>query len=104
MLQKNISVSIVDLVTIRQFNLYCDLLQRIERTYPVFEPEPPSIYAVTCRTCKVNERPRFESWAFPLQIGQRLPTLPIWLTDILPIPLNLDASYDATCKALHIRS
>jgi len=104
MLQNNICVSIVDLVSIRQFNLYCDLLQRIERTDPVFVPEPPSIYAVTCRTCKVNERPRFESWAFPLQIGQRLPTLPIWLTDILPIPLNLDASYDATCKALRIRS
>jgi len=29
MLQNNISVSIVDLVTIRHFNLYCDLLQRI---------------------------------------------------------------------------
>ena len=69
----------------------------------VFAPEPPSIYAVTCRTCKVNERPRFESWAFPLQIGQPLSMLPIWLTDILPIPLNLDASYDATCKALRFR-
>ena len=48
MLQQHVSVSIVDLVTIRGFNLYCELLELIGRSDPSFAP-PPATYAVTCR-------------------------------------------------------
>ena len=37
-----------------------------------------------------------------LQIGQPLPTLPLWLADDLSIPLDLEESYEETCKALRI--
>ena len=44
----------------------------------------------------------FESWAKPLALGQPLPTLPLWLADNLAVPLDLEASYEETCRALRI--
>ena len=49
LLQRNVGVSLVDVVTIRQFNLYADLLELIGRTDPMLGAEPPAIYAVTIR-------------------------------------------------------
>ena len=49
LLQHDVSVSLVDIVTIRQFNLYADLLELIGRSDPMFGAEPPALYAVTTR-------------------------------------------------------
>jgi hypothetical protein len=102
LLQNGISVSIVDLVTTRKFNLYVDLLDLIGQTDPAFRPVPPATYAVTCRGRKVDEKPRFESWAYPLVVGQPLATLPVWLSEDLAVSLDLEASYEDACKALRI--
>ena len=93
----------VDLVTTRHFNLYADLLDLMGRAEPAFGPTPPPTYAATCRNRKINDQPRFQSWAYPLIVGQPLPSLPIWLTEDLPISLDLEASYEDTCRALRIR-
>jgi hypothetical protein len=103
LLQKRVCVSIVDPVTTRHFNLYCDLLELIGETDPAFAPKPPATYAVTCRSRKVREKPRLEMWAYPLVVGQQLPTLPIWIMDDLAVSLNLEASYEETCRVLRIR-
>ncbi|MBM4092017.1 MAG: DUF4058 family protein [Planctomycetes bacterium] len=103
LLREHICVSIVDLVTIRSFNLYCDLLELIGRSDPSFNP-PPATYAVTCRGHKAARRSRFAAWAYPLVIGQRLPSLPIWLMDNLAVSLDLEASYEETCQGLRIPS
>jgi hypothetical protein len=102
LLQQGVSVSIVDLVTTRRFNLYTDLLDLIGQTDPSFAPEPPATYAITCRGRKVGDTPRFESWAYPLVVGQPLPTLPVWLSDDLAVSLELEASYEETCRVLRI--
>ena len=39
---------------------------------------------------------------YPLIVGQPLPTLPLWLTEDLMVPLDLEASYEAACRVLHI--
>ncbi len=103
LLQKRVCVSIVDLVTTRQFNLYADLLDLIGQRDPAFGPTPPAIYAATCRGRKVGQRPRLEIWAYPLIVGRTLPTLPLWLNDDLAVSLDLEASYEETCRALRIR-
>jgi hypothetical protein len=102
LLQKRVCVSIVDLVTTRHFNLYCDLLELIGQADPAFVPQVPATYAVTCRGRKVGEKPRFEAWAYPLITGQQLPTLPIWLTEDLAVSLDLETSYEETCRVLRI--
>jgi hypothetical protein len=102
LLQKGVCVSIVDLVTIRRFNLYSDLLDLMGQTDPTYGPTPPAIYAATCRGRKVDRRSRFETWSFPLQVGQPLPTLPIWLSEEQVVSLELEASYEETCRVLRI--
>ena len=102
LLQQNVCVSIVDLITTRNFNLYADLLALIDRTDPAFAPHPPSVYAVTCRGRKIGQTPRLETWAYPLALGKPLPKLPIWLTEEEAIDLDLEASYEETCWVLRI--
>ena len=102
LLQKKICVSIVDLVTIKHFNLYCEVLDLFGQSDPAFAPEPPQTYAVTCRSHALGTRSRFESWAYPMVVGARLPVLPIWLDNDHAISIDLEVSYQQTCSALRL--
>jgi hypothetical protein len=102
LLQERVSVTIVDLVTTRNFNLYGELLDLIGQTDPLLGPEPPPLYAVACRGRKQGTPWLLETWLHALQLGQPLPTLPLWLADNLAVPLELEASYEETCQALRI--
>jgi hypothetical protein len=102
LLTKGVCVSIVDLVSIRHFNLYADLLALIGRSDPSVSPNPPAAYAATCRRRKVAKRTKLDLWTYPLAVGQPLPRLPIWLTETHAVSLDLEASYEETCRALRI--
>jgi hypothetical protein len=102
LLQKEVCVAIVDLVTTRNFNFYADLLELIGQTDPNLEPEPPGTYAVVCRPRKSGEAWLLEGWAHALTQGRPLPTLPLWLAEDLAVPLNLEESYEETCRFLRI--
>jgi Protein of unknown function (DUF4058) len=103
LLQKDVCVSVVDLVTIRQFNLYADLLELIGRTDPHLGPTPPHLYSVTLRSRKRPEkRSLLDLWYYPMTLGQPLPTLPIWLNADLRVLLPLEPGYEETCRLLHI--
>lgn len=102
LLQQRVSVVIVDLVTTRQFNLYGDLLESIGQADPALAPEPPPLYAAACRWTRRDEAWHFESWLHPLALGQPLPTLPLWLADNFAVPLELEASYEETCRIFRL--
>jgi hypothetical protein len=102
LLQKGVAVSIVDLVTIRQFNLYTDLMAFIGHNDATLGDEPPPLYAASCRWVRRGERPILETWSHALTIGRPLPTLPIWLTDVRVVPLDLEQSYEQACDDLSI--
>lgn len=104
LLQEQVSLVIVDLVTTRQFNLYGDLLELARVVDPALEPEAPHLYAAAVRSTKRDTRWLLESWMQPLAIGQPLPTLPLWLTDDFAIPLALETSYEETCQVWHLPS
>ncbi|HVX09653.1 MAG TPA: DUF4058 family protein [Pirellulales bacterium] len=101
LLRQDVCVSIIDLVTIRQFNLYTDLLAMLERSDPTFTPPPP-IYAVTCRKREDGRQTKLDIWSCPLAIGQPLPSLPVWLSETQTVSLDLEASYEETCRVLRI--
>ena len=102
LIQKGIAVSIVDLVTIRQFNLYAEMLAFIGHSDPTLSDPPPPIYATSCRWVKEDKRAILEAWSHVLTVGQPLPTLPLWLTADLVIPLDLELSYEQSCHDLWI--
>ncbi|CAN5389468.1 hypothetical protein BH11PLA2_BH11PLA2_48360 [soil metagenome] len=103
LLSKGVCVTIVDLVTIRNFNLYYDLTTLAgHRAHSNGKPIP-STYAVTCRVRKDHPKSMFDAWPHSLTVGQPLPELPIWLREDFAIPLNLEASYEETCRVLRIK-
>ena len=103
LLQRNVCVSLVDVVTIRDFNLYANLLEFIGGSDPALGQEPPGLYAATIRGRKrPPHRSLLESWFYPMHVGQPLPALPIWLDIDLNISLDLESSYEETCRFLRI--
>ena len=102
LLQQQVSVVLVDVVTTSQFNLYGALLELIGQDDPCLAPEPPPLYAAACRWARAGDAWRFRAWTYTLTLGQPLPTLPLWLSDRLAVPLELEASYEETCRSLRI--
>lgn len=102
LLQKGVCVAIVDLVTTRRANLYTELLDLIGQTDPTLGTEPPSLYAVACRTRTEKHKPKLDNWVYPMELGRRLPELPLWLAEDVVVPVELDASYEDTCRILKI--
>jgi hypothetical protein len=73
------------------------------QTDPSFaEDGPPPLYAVTCRSASNGGAGLLETWTHPLALGQPLPTLPLWLAPNLAVSLELDLSYEETCRILRI--
>jgi hypothetical protein len=103
LLKHDVCVSIVDVVTTSDFNLYVELLNFLESADPALGYEPPPIYAVTMRMRYEGRRRPMDNWYHPLTVGQPLPTLPIWLKPDRAISLDLEGSYEETCRTLRIR-
>ncbi len=101
LLHRDVCVAIVDLVTIRNANLYRELAELIGAAEPAAVRTP--IYAVVCRPRRSGRRWRVDAWQHELAIGEPLPTLPLWLTDKMYIPVDLEASYLETCRGLRIQ-
>lgn len=106
LLQQGVSVAIVDLVTTRQSNLYADLLTLIGLADPSLGEEPGALYASACRWRRdATTTPaswRLEAWSHTLAVKQPLPTLPLWLAEDLAVPLELEPTYEETCRVLRI--
>jgi hypothetical protein len=100
LMQKGIAVSIVDVVTVRQFNHYAELLRFLGHNNPALGDPPPSLYAVSCRWRPQDGRMMLKTWSHTLTVGQPLPTLPLWLTATLAVPLDLESSYEQACHDL----
>jgi Protein of unknown function (DUF4058) len=102
LLRKGVAVSVIDLVTIRRFNLYAQLMAFVGHPDPGMTAEEPPIYAASCRWVTKGTRARLEAWSHKITIGQPLPTLPLWLADSLVVPLDLEPSYEQACHDLWI--
>lgn len=99
LLRARVSVAVVDVVTTRHSNLYADLLELIGEVDPTMGAEPPGIYAAECRWTGSG---RLQTWSHVLTVGRPLPLLPLWLSDTLAVPLDLDTIYEQTCRDLLI--
>lgn len=103
LVQQGVAVTIVDVVTVRQFNLYADVLDLQGHTDPAMEAESTHLYAATMRIrTPLRGRPKLDTWFTPLVIGQPLPVVPLWLADDLAVRLDLEPTYEDACRVLSI--
>ena len=102
LLKQSVSVSLVDVVSTRHFNLYSELLTFLDCTDEALGDEPQALYAATLRFRKEKRKLLLDAWYFPLAIGAIMPSLPVWLNGKQSITLDLEATYEATCKDLRI--
>lgn len=102
LLQRNISVAIVDIVTHRGGNLYAELLGELGLSDPTLGAEVPSLYAASCRTWTNEHCNHFDAWAYPVVLGQPLPAPLLWYAPDRALTLDLEGSYEDTCHLLGV--
>ncbi len=102
-LQQNVSVVVVDVITERRGNLHAELMGRLGLGEPALGAVTAELYAVAYRTAGVGTRLRLEAWPVALAVGAPLPVLPLWLGPERAVPLDLEATYTATCQSLRMR-
>lgn len=100
LLRQGVCVTIVDVVTVRNTNLYVEMLESLGIPPTGLSDPPPSLYAVTCRWLEGYKTGTLQTWTHSLSLGETLPTLPLWLSPTLAIPFDLEQSYEATCTDL----
>jgi hypothetical protein len=99
-LRQGVGAVVVDVVTARHGNLHHELIELLELNET--KELNSELYAVAYRTTASEIAGRLEVWAEGLSLGQSLPTLPLWLAEDLAVPLNLETSYEATCRSLRM--
>ena len=103
LVQQGVAASIVDVVTIRQFNLYADVLDLQGLADASLGTTPPHLYVATMRARKPPRgKPLLDLWFTPLELGQPLPILPLWLDEDLAVKLDLEPTYEDACRVLRI--
>jgi hypothetical protein len=99
MLKASVSLVLIDIVTDRRANLFRDLMEYLEirnLQNPLQEP----LYCCSLLPRGSNGHAKVDIWPVVLQVGAVLPTLPLWLRDDLPVPLELELTYEETCRDL----
>jgi hypothetical protein len=99
-LRQGVSLILVDVVTERRDSLHLELREMLELNGSA--PFDAELYAVAYRTIEHGLENRLEIWPEPLAVGSPLPSLPVWLSDSLAVTLDLEVSYQATCRSLRI--
>ena len=103
LLRQGVSLALVDVITDRSANLYADLLDLIGQWDQSLGAEPPAIYAVACRWTPNGSRGHWESWNREVRTGITAAlSLPLWLAEDMVSTLDLEASYEQTCRDLRI--
>jgi len=102
LLQQGVAVTIVDIVTVRQANLYVELMQFLGHADPSMA-DRPSLYTASSRWVIGTRKARLESWANRLSIGQTLPPIPIWLSPQQVLTFDLEQSYEKVCDDLNVK-
>ncbi len=86
---------VVDTVTVRRTNLH-DILMRLMGAAD--QPLGGHLYAAAYAPVPHDERLRLDTWAYPLAVGQPLPTLPLQVLGLGRIQVDLEASYREACE------
>ncbi len=100
-LRRGCGLVVVDTVTTRRADLHANLLAMlgVEST----SEGSGGLSAISYRSLGRDNDGQLLAWPSALEVGQPLPTVPLWLGADLAVPLDLEASHAAACTDLRIR-
>jgi hypothetical protein len=96
LLQQGVGLVLADVVTSRSGSLHHELLRRW--IAPAVAVEAAELYTAAYRPVERQGQPALDLWYEPLSLGQPLPTLPLWLRGGICVPVELDSTYEQTCR------
>lgn len=100
-LQQGIGLVVVDVVTSRNANLHEELIAQLGATNT--QPSSPKdLYAIAYRVVERAGQTNLDVWQETLSLNHNLPTLPLWLRGDLCLPVDLNATYQRTCREQRI--
>ena len=94
-LQEGVGLVIVDVVTDRRANLHDELVTRLTSEAASWEAD---LYAAAYRPVLREGQTSLDIWQETLAVGRVLPTMPLWLRGNLCFPVELDLTYERTCR------
>jgi hypothetical protein len=102
-LQQGLGLVVVDVVTGRRADLHRDLLGRLGASPLSPFPAASALqaggpYAASYRPIERDGQPSLDIWHESLSIGGPLPGLPLWLRGALCLHIDLDGTYNRTCR------
>jgi hypothetical protein len=95
-LQQGVGLVVVDVVTGRRANLHNELLARLGA--PGVVPWEAELYVVAYRPVQRLGQSSLDMWQASVVVGDGLPTMPLWLRGSLCLPVDLDTTYNRTCR------
>jgi hypothetical protein len=101
-LHQGIGLAVVDVVTNRSSNLHDQLLALLEVAVAPAAQPMPNLYAGAYRTLPTAEGLRLDYWFETLALGEPLPTLSLWISPELCLPLHLEPAYQTACASSRI--
>jgi len=100
-LQQGVGLVVVDVVTDRHSDWHGELLRRLG-----WSTEENGVDAdlstAAYRPIKRDGQTSLDIWRENLKLGSVLVMMPLWLRGNLCLPVDLDATYDRTCRELQI--
>ncbi len=111
LLQGGVSVAVVDLVPAPAVNLHDALCELLGAPESVRWQSPSGLFVTSYRTKQTTKKPglalgtgkvTLDVWATAVGFGDELPTVPLWLTPSLAVPLELESTYTSTLADLRI--
>jgi hypothetical protein len=98
-----ISTAVVDLVTTRSFNFHKALMEKIQTNAAVSAKDADTMLYCSSYHYKADRTDAIvEVWYYPLQVGDVLPTLPLFISPEIAVPVKLEDAYMRTCQELRV--
>jgi hypothetical protein len=98
-----VALIVVDVVTSRRHNLHEELMTFLDLPAELQEAAATRLYAVAYRLhLRDDDKRELQLWPEALTVDEELPTLPLWLSEELAVPLNLEESYQAAGETLRL--
>jgi hypothetical protein len=102
-LQHGVGLVVVDAVLVPRFNLHNEMIRLMDLGPPYLLEGAPPTYAVGYQPVGEADQGQIVAWPHPVEVGEPLPTVPLYLRGTGCIPLDLEEAYMETRRLARVR-